>query len=44
VPIFGLGGIKPESIGSVLDCGVAGVAGIGLFQGSSYRMQDYQKR
>ena len=44
VPIFGLGGIKPESIGSVLDCGAAGVAGIGLFQGSSDRMQDYQKR
>ena len=40
VPILGLGGIKPELIESVLDCGAAGVAGIGLFQDARYRIQD----
>jgi len=38
VPILGLGGIKPDSIRSVLDCGAAGVAGIGLFQDAGYRV------
>jgi thiamine-phosphate pyrophosphorylase len=32
VPVFGLGGIKADSIGSVLSAGAAGIAGIGLFQ------------
>jgi len=32
VPIFGLGGIKPELIESVLAAGAAGIAGISLFQ------------
>jgi thiamine-phosphate pyrophosphorylase len=32
VPILGLGGINPESIGSVLEAGAVGIAGIGLFQ------------
>jgi thiamine-phosphate pyrophosphorylase len=32
VPIFGLGGIRPENINAVLECGAAGVAGISLFQ------------
>jgi thiamine-phosphate pyrophosphorylase len=32
VPVFGLGGIKVETIGPVLNAGAAGIAGIGLFQ------------
>jgi thiamine-phosphate diphosphorylase len=32
VPVLGLGGIRPESIGSVVESGVAGIAGISLFQ------------
>jgi thiamine-phosphate pyrophosphorylase len=32
VPIFGLGGITPDSIESVLKTGAAGVAGVSLFQ------------
>jgi thiamine-phosphate pyrophosphorylase len=35
IPVFGLGGIVPESIQSVLASGAAGVAGIGLFQDSA---------
>jgi thiamine-phosphate diphosphorylase len=34
-PILGLGGVKPESVASVLESGAAGVAGIGLFQNSA---------
>jgi thiamine-phosphate pyrophosphorylase len=34
VPVVALGGIKPDNIASVLNVGVAGVAGISLFQGS----------
>jgi len=33
-PVFGLGGIQPESIGPVLESGAVGVAGISLFQKS----------
>ena len=33
-PILGLGGIRPESVASVVDAGAAGVAGISLFQKS----------
>jgi thiamine-phosphate pyrophosphorylase len=32
VPIFGLGGVRPELIGSVLQTGAVGIAGISLFQ------------
>jgi thiamine-phosphate pyrophosphorylase len=32
LPVLGLGGIRPESIQSVLDAGAIGVAGISLFQ------------
>jgi thiamine-phosphate diphosphorylase len=32
VPVLGLGGMRPESIGPVLDSEAAGVAGISLFQ------------
>jgi thiamine-phosphate pyrophosphorylase len=32
LPVFGLGGIRPEAIQSVIDAGAIGVAGIGLFQ------------
>jgi thiamine-phosphate pyrophosphorylase len=32
VPIFGLGGMHPENINAVLQCGAAGVAGISMFQ------------
>jgi thiamine-phosphate pyrophosphorylase len=32
IPAFGLGGIKPELVESVLDAGAAGIAGISLFQ------------
>jgi thiamine-phosphate pyrophosphorylase len=35
LPVFGLGGMRPESIGPVLEAGAAGVAGIGLFQNRS---------
>lgn len=35
LPVFGLGGIKAGQIGSVLDTGAAGVAGISLFQNRS---------
>jgi thiamine-phosphate pyrophosphorylase len=35
-PVFGLGGIKPGLIQSVLEAGAAGVAGIGLFQGKRF--------
>ncbi len=36
VPVLGLGGIRPESIQSVLDAGARGVAGISLFQGPAF--------
>jgi thiamine-phosphate pyrophosphorylase len=39
-PVLGLGGIKAESIDSVLNAGAAGVAGIGLFQETRFRMQN----
>jgi thiamine-phosphate pyrophosphorylase len=32
VPVFGLGGIQPKNVSSVLSAGACGVAGIGLFQ------------
>jgi thiamine-phosphate diphosphorylase len=32
LPVFALGGMRAESIDSVLDTGAAGVAGISLFQ------------
>jgi thiamine-phosphate pyrophosphorylase len=32
IPVLGLGGIRPDSIQSVLDAGAIGVAGISLFQ------------
>jgi thiamine-phosphate pyrophosphorylase len=32
VPVFGLGGIRPELVQSVLDAGAIGVAGISMFQ------------
>ena len=41
VPILGLGGIKPELIGSVLAAGAAGVAGISLFQDARYGIQKH---
>jgi thiamine-phosphate pyrophosphorylase len=44
VPVFGLGGIKQESIWSVIDAGAAGVAGIGLFQDAGYRILDAKRR
>ena len=38
LPVFGLGGIRPESVGPVLESGAVGVAGIGLFQrGDDFR-------
>jgi thiamine-phosphate pyrophosphorylase len=43
VPVFGLGGIGPELIQSVLDSGAAGVAGIGLFQDAGCRIWETQK-
>jgi thiamine-phosphate pyrophosphorylase len=38
-PVLGLGGIKAESINSVLNAGAAGVAGIGLFQDAGFKLQ-----
>ncbi len=32
VPVFGLGGIRSESIAPVLETGAVGIAGISLFQ------------
>ena len=32
LPVFALGGMRPDSIGPVLETGAAGVAGISLFQ------------
>jgi thiamine-phosphate pyrophosphorylase len=43
IPVFGLGGIRPESIQSVLDAGALGVAGISLFQGSGFMRMQNQK-
>ena len=39
LPVFGLGGIRPESLDAVLETGAAGVAAIGLFQ----RKADFAK-
>jgi thiamine-phosphate pyrophosphorylase len=36
VPVLGLGGITRDLVGPVLAAGASGVAGIGLFQGSSF--------
>jgi len=33
LPVFGLGGIRPEFIRRVMDAGATGIAGISLFQG-----------
>jgi thiamine-phosphate pyrophosphorylase len=35
LPVFGLGGIHPEVIGSVLDSGASGIAGISIFQNNA---------
>ena len=35
IPVLALGGMQPDSIGSVLETGAAGVAGISLFQKKS---------
>ncbi len=32
LPVFGLGGIRPEHIRRITDAGASGIAGIGLFQ------------
>jgi thiamine-phosphate pyrophosphorylase len=40
IPVLGLGGIKPESIESVLKAGAVGVAGIGLFQDARCGIRD----
>ncbi len=39
LPIFGLGGIKPELIKSIMDAGADGVAGITLFQDNSQLLE-----